>query len=389
MKYAARLFILMLLAAVILSAGCVSKSTTEVPDITGSWTVASLTMHENGQEECIQSVPNNAVFDVTFQEGKLFSGTYAGTDFYGSFYSNDGTRFILTSQTTNGTENSSMVQIGTVVSENQIMLSRAVFSNPGRSFTEEQSVSTQSAVLLRNGAGAAAKTYPETPGVYTFESGSLLSTQSFLTVSGGNLVVQGQNGAVFYGVIDTGDVTDENGADGFSAVMYGGDTSEKILLVTGDGKLWFGEVAPDRITVTNTDERMDYDHTAVKTLTYVRNNSVEIRQEGVDVVGIWSTHNQEVISKNGYDAGLPSDFIIRIESQNTIGFIAETSYMGVGEGETGGIISPDGEMILFRYDKNGGIYLGMGWAKGNTLNLSEIFTDSNTEYVSTIRAVRS
>ena len=62
--------------------------------------------------------------------------------------------------------------------------------------------------------------------------------------------------------------------------------------------------------------------------------------------------------------------------------------MGVGEGETGGIVSPDGEMILFRYEKNGGLYLGMGWAEENTLSLSEIFTDAGTEYISTIRAAR-
>ncbi|MDD3912866.1 MAG: hypothetical protein PHF01_05130 [Methanocorpusculum sp.] len=388
MKYAARLFLLVLLAAVIISAGCVAKSGTEIPDITGPWTVGSLTIHENGQEGFIQPALTTDVFDVTFQEGRLFSGTYAGTDFYGSFFSKDGAQFLLTSQTADGEGNSSAVQIGTVVNENEIRLAGAVFSKTGRFLSEEQSSGTQSTVLLRNGAEAAVKTYPEIAGVYMFDSGSLLSADSLQTVSGGSLVVQGQNGAIFYGIADTGNRTEENGAAGFSAVMYG-NKPEKILFVTGDMRLWFGGVSPERITVTSTDERTDQDHTAVKTLTYLRNGSAAgIRPDGPDVAGTWSTKDQEVISKNGYDAGLPSDFIIRIGSRNTNGFIAETSYMGVGEGETGGIVSPDGEMILFRYEKNGGLYLGMGWAEENTLSLSEIFTDAGTEYISTIRAAR-
>src|SRR5574344_2063493 len=144
MKYAARLFLLVLLAAVIISAGCVGKSGTEIPDITGPWTVGSLTVHENGQEGFIQPALKTEVFDVTFQEGRLFSGTYAGTDFYGSFFSKDGAQFLLTSQTADGEGNSSAVQIGTVVNENEIRLAGAVFSKTGRFLSEEQSSGTQS-----------------------------------------------------------------------------------------------------------------------------------------------------------------------------------------------------------------------------------------------------
>ncbi|MEA5037880.1 MAG: hypothetical protein VB020_06440 [Methanocorpusculum sp.] len=389
MKYAACLFILILLAAVIISAGCLSKSATEVPDITGRWTIASQTVHENGQDGFIQPALTNAVFDVAFQEGRLFSGTYAGTAFYGSFFSKDGTQFILTSQAPQGEGNLSAVQIGTVVNENEIMLAGAVFSDTGRSLSEEQSVGTQSSILLRNSAEATAKIYPAISGVFTFDGGSLLSRDMLQAVSGGNLVVLGQKGGVFYGIADTGSETEKAGGTDFSAVLYGGDKPEKILFVTGDGKLWFGSASHEIITVSSLDERMDKDHTAVKTLTYVLNGSTAgTQQAGLNFAGIWSTRDQEVISKDGYDAGLPSDFIIGIGSQNTLGFIAKTSYMGVDEGETGGIVSSGGDATLFRYDKNGGIYLGMGWAEGNTLSLSEIFTDADTEYVSTIRSVR-
>lgn len=380
MKFAARLFMLVFLAAVIISAGCAAKEAAEVPDITGRWTIASQTIHENGQEGFTEPALTNAVFDVAFQEGRLFSGTFAGADFYGSFFSRDGKQFILTSQTPDGAGNNSLVRVGTVVSENEIILAGAEFSDTGRCL---------SSVLLRNGAEAAAKIYPEIAGVFIFDSGSLVSADRVQTVSGGSLAVQGQKGAVFYGTADTGSETEKAGGTDFSAVFYGGDKPEKILFVTGDGRLWFGSASHEMITVSSPDERMDTDHTAVKTLRYVLNGSAAgSRQDGADVAGIWSTKNQEVISKNGYDAGLPSDFIIEIRNQNTIAFIAETSYMGVDEGETGGIVSSGGDVTLFRYAKNGGLYLGMGWAEGNTLSLSEIFTDAGTEYVSTIRSTR-
>ena len=391
MKYAHYLLILIILAAVMISAGCVAKSGTEIPSITGPWTEASSIVHQNGDEGFTYPALTNGIFDVTFQEGRLFSGTFAGTDFHGSFYTKDGTQFILINDISETEQPISEILIGTIVSDNEIRISGVTFQNTNNGSVFEESTSgARSFTLVRNGAALQPPKYPDVLGMWEFDNGSVTSRITTIPISGGDLIVQGQEEALFYGIIDMGSQTGPIGYTNFTAVMYGGNKIKNLLFITDEGQLWFGTILAGEISLTSIDDKTSESTVNILTQTYRKDHTVNYTLPVFpDVTGIWSTKQQEVISENGYDTGLPSDFIISADVQNHNCFIGSTSYMGVNEGEIGGIVSTTGEVTLFKYNKNGGIYLAMGQIDEDTFDLSEIFTDAGTTYISRIITVRT
>lgn len=387
MKYGNYLLILIMLTAVFISAGCVDKTGTDIPNITGPWTEATSTVHQNGDEGFSYPALTDGIFDVTLQEGRLFSGRFSGTDFYGSFFDENATHFMLAYEASGTKENVSEILIGTVLRENEIQISGAKFLNTDDiPESEDRALGVQSFTLARNGVFLQTLTYPDVSGAWMFQSGSVMSQGDTTTISGENLVVRGQEGALFYGIIDDGG---RSGYTNFSAVMYDDNKIQKFLLVTDDGQIWFGAINSGEITIISTDDKTSESTVTIITKTYEINQDRSEAQKSSDLTGIWITKRQEVISKSGYDAGLPSDFIISVDKQTENCLIGTTSYMGVNEGEIGGMVSPFGEVILFRYNKNGGVYLGMGQVDQDALTISEIFTEAGTRYISEIVAVRS
>jgi hypothetical protein len=244
---------------------------------------------------------------------------------------------------------------------------------------------------VRNGATITNVTYPDLAGTWTLVNGSIISLNGTRTISGGSLVVEKQEGAVFYGIIDTGNRTGTLGYTNFTAVMYGDNTEiPKILLSEDGGGIWFGSRMPGGITISRIDNNHTDDSVSIISKTYRKTETTNGTAPIVpDVTGTWNTVIQVVISENGYDTTLPSEYNIRLDYQKGRFLIGSTSYMGVNEGPMGGFVSSSGEVTLFKNNKNGGVYLTIGQLYDDTLRLSEIFTETGTIYASCIETVRT
>ena len=395
MKYVNYLLLLIIAATLIFAAGCISEEPgpeVVMPcNITGSWTTTSSISHMSGADGFTYEV-DNGIFDVTYQEGRLFSGNYANTSFYGNFCGENATRFILTKGNGENSGNVSEILIGTIISENEIRISSAEFEDPELVSPAEESTSgARVFTLVRNGATITNVTYPDLAGTWTLVNGSIISLNGTRTISGGSLVVEKQEGAVFYGIIDTGNRTGTLGYTNFTAVMYGDNTEiPRILFSEDEGGIWFGSRMPGGITISRIDNNHTDDSVSIISKTYRKTETTNGTAPIVpDVTGTWNTVIQVVISENGYDTTLPSEYNIRLDYQKGRFLIGSTSYMGVNEGPMGGFVSSSGEVTLFKNNKNGGVYLAIGQLYDNTLRLSEIFTETGTIYASCIETVRT